>query len=83
MSISSNKQRFKAHKHVNLQKKEMSAGINLLIESTSDIDLKEIAKKVKSGIRILACWRLYEGDLQQAAGYLILAEGLGIVEEIL
>jgi len=38
---------------------------------------------VKSGIRILACWRLYEVDLQQAAGYLILAEALGIIEEIL
>ncbi len=37
---------------------------------------------VKSTIRIIACWRLFEGDLQQAAGYLILAEALGFVEEI-
>jgi hypothetical protein len=37
---------------------------------------------VKSSIRIIACWRLFEGDLQEAAGYLILAEALGIVEEI-
>ena len=38
---------------------------------------------VKSGVRILACWRLYEGDLKQAAGYFLLAEALGIIEEIL
>ena len=37
---------------------------------------------VKSSIRIIACWRLFEGDLQEAAGYLILAEALGIFEEI-
>lgn len=37
---------------------------------------------IKSAIRIIACWKLFEGDLQQAAGYLILAEALGIVEEI-
>jgi len=37
---------------------------------------------IKSGIRILACWRLFEGDLHEAAGYLILAEALGIAEEI-
>lgn len=44
----------------------MSAGINLLIESTSDIDLKEIAKKVKSGIRITdeECLKLFQkGEL--------------------
>ena len=38
---------------------------------------------VKSGIRIIACWRLYELDLHEAAGYFVLAESLGIVEEIL
>ena len=38
---------------------------------------------IKSGVRILACWRLFEGDLHEAAGYLILAEALGIIEEIL
>jgi hypothetical protein len=38
---------------------------------------------VKSGIRIVACWRLSEGDLHQAAGFLVLAEALGIIEEIL
>jgi hypothetical protein len=37
---------------------------------------------IKSAIRILACWRLYEGDLHEAAGYLIIAEALGIAEEI-
>lgn len=37
---------------------------------------------IKSVIRILACWRLYEGDLHEAAGFLIIAEGLGIAEEI-
>jgi hypothetical protein len=37
---------------------------------------------VKSVIRIVACWRLFEGDLHEAAGYLILAESLGIIEEI-
>ena len=44
----------------------MSAGIDLLIESTSDIDLKEIAKKVKSGIRITdeECLTLFQkGEL--------------------
>ena len=38
---------------------------------------------IKSVIRIVACWRLFEGDLHEAAGYFILAESLGIVEEIL
>lgn len=38
---------------------------------------------IKSVVRIVACWRLYEGDLHEAAGYFILAESLGIVEEIL
>ena len=38
---------------------------------------------VKSGIRIIACWRLYELDFHEAAGYFVLAESLGIVEEIL
>jgi len=38
---------------------------------------------VKSVIRIVACWKLFKGDLHEAAGYFILAEALGIVEEIL
>jgi hypothetical protein len=38
---------------------------------------------IKSTVRIWACWRLFEGDLHEAAGFLILAEALGIVEEIL
>ena len=37
---------------------------------------------IKSGIRIVACWRLFEGDLHEAAGFLIIAEALGIAEEI-
>jgi hypothetical protein len=37
---------------------------------------------VKSLIRIVACWRLYEGDLHEAAGYFVIAEALGIAEEI-
>ncbi len=37
---------------------------------------------VKSGIRIGACFCLFDARLQQAAGLLILAEALGIAEEI-
>ena len=37
---------------------------------------------VKSGIRIGACIKLFDGDFQQAAGLLMLAEALGIAEEI-
>lgn len=36
----------------------------------------------KSGIRMGACWKLFQGDLQQAAGLFCIAEALGIAEEI-
>lgn len=37
---------------------------------------------VKSGIRIGACYCLFDAQLQQAAGLFVLAEALGIAEEI-
>ena len=37
---------------------------------------------VKSVIRVVACWRLFEGDLHEAAGLFVVAEALGIAEEI-
>ena len=37
---------------------------------------------IKSGIRIVACWRLFDGDLHEAAGFLLIAEALGVAEEI-
>ena len=37
---------------------------------------------VKSAIRIYACWKLYELDFHEAAGFFVIAEALGIAEEI-
>jgi len=37
---------------------------------------------VKSGIRIAACYCLFEARLQEAAGLFCIAEALGIAEEI-
>lgn len=37
---------------------------------------------VKSLLRIIGCVALFEGDYQQAAGFLCIAEALGIAEEI-
>ena len=36
----------------------------------------------KSGLRIVACYFLFNGDLQSSALLFVLAEGLGIAEEI-
>ena len=49
-----------------LQKNDMAANINLLIQQTADTNLKNIAQKVKEGIRITdaECITLFEhGDL--------------------
>jgi hypothetical protein len=36
----------------------------------------------KSLLRIVACYALFEGNLHEAAGFFVIAEALGIAEEI-
>jgi hypothetical protein len=47
-----------------------------------NIDGHFIVSMVKSGMRIIACAFLMLGDLPMAGGLLMLAESLGIVEEM-
>ena len=37
---------------------------------------------LKSLLRIIACYSLFEGNLHEAAGFFCVAEALGIAEEI-
>jgi hypothetical protein len=63
-----------------LEEKESNSGINIQPKDTSKWHFR--ISIVKSGMRFAAGFRLIQGDLIGAGIFFIIAEALGIAEEI-